>query len=284
MVLVENKIFSDTLQIQDTSSVTIRNCTFRNMPNKIGIRLNRVTNILIEKCIFDNVNPIYVISSSGIEVRNCSAKNIHAQKPRGQFFQANACTGPLLIHHNTIENDPEVSIAEDVINLYKTYCSKETPAIVEHNIIIGGGTSSSGGGIMLGDNGGSWQTARFNRLITPGQYGIACAGGSNIVIANNQVYSEKTLISNVGIYVWKQRATVCSNIQVVDNLVNWTNKDGVLNGFWDGRNCVPLTVQNNNFKWSEKPEMSSEKPLETIYDLNDVFLRIENNKLYVLKK
>ena len=88
-----------------------------------------------------------------------------------------------------------------------------------------------------------------NLLICPGQYAIASAGGSDMKIMENEVYSPQTEISNVGIYIWPQKVSSCRNIQVLNNSVDWTNKHGKKNPWWLGSGCENIRVDGNNFKW-----------------------------------
>jgi hypothetical protein len=121
--------------------------------------------------------------------------------PRGQFVQFDKVVGgENRISCNVGRNQPGQGTPEDAISLYKSHGAQNLPISVLYNLIIGGGPSDSGGGIMLGDDGGSYQLAKGNILIDPGQYGIGVASGNNMTIADNLVYARKQPFTNVGIY------------------------------------------------------------------------------------
>ena len=248
--VIEDSIFSDKqtdgLSLRDCQNVTIRRCTFKNLTGE-GIRLHNCEQILIENCVFNNIRTgVYATNSKNIQVLQCDCQNVQGPMPRGQFVQLNQCSGTEnRISFNIIENILGQSNAEDVINLYKTIGSGAGYVEVTNNYIKGGGPSSSGGGIMTGDNGGKFQYVEGNILVDPGQYGIGCAGGENIVIVNNQVYGKQQPFTNVGIYAWKQRAPTAKNVFIADNKISWTNKDGVSNPTWKGNNVDNLVIEDN---------------------------------------
>lgn len=129
------------------------------------------------------------------------------------------------------------SFAEDLINLYQSHGTEAAPILVDGNQMSGGGPSNSGTCILLGDGGGSWQVASNNTCLNPGQVGIAVAGGQHMLIANNFIRSVSYPWSNVGMYVWDQYDSSCSDVTVSGNDVEWYNSSGVRNDFWDGGNC-----------------------------------------------
>jgi len=53
---------------------------------------------------------------------------------------------------------------------------------------------------------------------------------------------------DVGIYVWDQYASSCSDVTVKSNRVDWTNKSGAEDPWWNGGNCAALTESGNG--WS----------------------------------
>ena len=103
---------------------------------------------------------------------------------------------------------------------------------------------------MLGDNGGSYITADSNILVNPGQYGVAVANGNYITMSNNKVFGVSQPFTNVGMYTWSVKPELgpCTNISVIGNQVDYTNKKGVKNNFWDGKNCGPIAMSGNDFK------------------------------------
>ena len=58
-----------------------------------------------------------------------------------------------------------------------------------------------------------------------------------IQVLNNKIYARQQPFTNNPLYVWNQYSTQCSNITVRGNRVNWTDKNGALNGGWNAGNC-----------------------------------------------
>lgn len=203
-------------------------------------------------------NNILEYGSSGVYAEKCtlvqvdynSFYNIQGPYPRGQYVQFNHVTGGgNRITCNIGDNIFGQSDPQDNINLFDTWGLAEDPILVIGNKIRGGGPSTSGGGIILGDGGGAYQIAQDNILVKPGQYGVAVAGGHDMQILQNQVYAPTQPWNNVGIFVWLNgSATSCSNITVSNNKVNYTNKNGEYNAWWNGGNCGTINgLSTNNF-------------------------------------
>lgn len=266
---VSNKVY-DGLVIQNQkdnavrldrcSNLTFQNCTFKDCSGE-GLQILNSENIKVTNCVFENVRTgVYAVQSKNIHVSHCECKNVQGPMPRGQFVQFNKVTGPHnYIGYSIVYNELGKSYAEDAINLYKTHGEQDGWIIVEHIYINGGGPSQSGGGIMLGDNGGSYQVARHNVLVNPGQYGVACAGGEHISILNNQVYGKQQSFTNVGIYAWKQRAKEGDDVLIQNNQVYFKNSKGSNNPYWNGRNITNLRELENNWNASyQEPEPGSD--------------------------
>jgi len=278
--LYVNQDITAPLVITNQSNIIIRNCTFTNaaLKGKVAITLSSCTNAIVEDCYFENTNPVYALNSSFIDVINNTAISINAPIPRGQFFQGNNCTAPINVIGNFIDNSNKANVdAVDIINIFQ--CTGDPSLdhyiLLKNNIILYGGTNTSGGGIMTGDQGGSDQIVQGNYVYIPGQYGIAVAGGSNMAVIENDVYSPQTDISNVGIYSWNFHDTdpPCDNISVIGNRVRWTNKDGYNNPYWTGGNrpCTNTYSHGNNWKWIG-PTPTDIASLEQSVDDGDTFI------------
>ena len=106
---------------------------------------------------------------------------------------------------------------------------------------------------MVGDNGGKNYIVQDNILVDPGQYGIGVPSGENIKIINNKIYAKQQSFTNVGVYVGLQSeidggfACSGSTIVIQNNQVNWTNKNGVKNGWWNCGCCKVGVNSGNNW-------------------------------------
>ena len=104
---------------------------------------------------------------------------------------------------------------------------------------------------MTGDTDGGYVIVEKNILVDPGQYGIAAAGGNNIIIRNNKIFGRGQHFTNVGIYVWAQAGVPCSDIEVSNNDINYTKGNIPIpekNEIWDGENCGSITgLETNKF-------------------------------------
>lgn len=243
-IVVENKRFVDAPSIAikmygGANNITIRNCTFDGAAQEL-VELENATNITIENCLFiKGYSGVYAVGSKNVKIINCQFVNMRIKwingqfSGKGQFAQFNSCTD-ILVENCKGENFPEAD-PEDMISMYRS-----SNAIVRNNIFRGNPTSSwsnSGGGIIAGDNGGDNILIENNTIMTPGNYGIAIAGGNNNRVLNNKIYSERNAVSNNPLYVWKQDAPTCSSITVKGNRVYWIDKNGARNNGWFAGNC-----------------------------------------------
>ena len=241
------------LVFKNCKDITIRNCYFGSSFEE-AISIEDGSRITIENNLFaNNKGGVYALKTNGsIVIRNNQFVNTKGPTPRGQYVQLNACTGPgNIIENNKGESWPGESDPEDLISLFKSRGTAESPILVRKNIFRGGGPSSSGGGIMTGDTDGGYVIVENNILVDPGQYGIAAAGGHNIIIRNNKVFGRSQHFTNVGIYVWAQAGVPCSDIEVSNNYINYTKGNTVIsekNNLWEGGNCGTITgLETNHF-------------------------------------
>ncbi len=241
-----------SIQIRNCSNITIQNCLLRNATGN-AVDIYNSTGITVINTKMDAIaTGVYALASSQIQVLHTTCVNVLGPKPRGQLVQFDKVYGENnKINYNVAENIFDESYPEDVINIYKSNGTPNSPIEVKGNWIRGGGPSGSGGGIMTGDNGGSYIVVEDNILVNPGQYGVAIAGGNNIKLLNNLIYAENIIagLNNVGIYVWKQSDPECSNHTVSGNRVNYTDREGKLNPYWDGTNCGEISGWNDSNTW-----------------------------------
>ncbi len=288
---------SEPIVLNDIHDTTITGLEITN-PDGHCIRLNNCTNITIENCFLRDAsgNGVNVENSSNITVTNCSMEsiatgvyvqgqssqiqvlyntcvNVNGPFPRGQLTQFNGVSGENnKINYNVAENFLGESYPEDIINVYKSNGTADSPIEIKGNWIRGGGPSSSGGGILVGDNGGSYTTVEDNILVNPGQYGLAIAGGENMKLLNNTVFAEQKDFNNVGLYVWNQYDPACGNHTVSGNSVNYTKADGTKNNAWNGNNCGEIIGWDDN-EWGADIDASI---LPEVIDRCAIDVRAEN--------
>lgn len=238
----------------DCYNIKIINCKLTNS-SEPGIYIYNSNNVVVQENFFSNVSTgVYVENSfkGGIKVSHNRFINMLGPFPRGQCIQFNNVNGSgNLISYNICQNISGQSYPEDAISLYKSNGTPDSPIVVANNQIKGGGPSKSGGGIMLGDSGGSNQTAINNILVDPGQYGIAISGGDNNSIIGNYIYARAQHFTNVGIYVAGYNGQTCTNITVKSNKVNFMNNLGKANNSWIGPNTSMPSGWDANFWGAE---------------------------------
>ena len=235
------------IKLSNCSNITIQNCKLGPSKGE-GVFLSNCTNITVTNCSMESVESGVVADvGSGIKVINNDVKNVQGPMPRGQMVQFGNVSGTgNSISYNVVENILGQSYPEDEISLYMSNGTASDPIQVVGNWIRGGGPSTSGGGIMTGDMGGSNVLVQDNILVNPGQYGITISSGTNITIKNNKIYSEKLAFSNIGLSAYKQYQIETSSNTIMNNEVNYTNKDGVLNNMWNAGNCGVITGWDTN--------------------------------------
>ena len=244
-IIIEGIEISNTnrigIALYGCKNVIIRNCKLINFETSVGIYIEKGSNITIEDCHFENIQRGVLVrySEKNIKIDHNDFKNItgDGNSPgRSNGFQFINCYGAgNSISYNVIENIKGESSPVDIINLFNSHGTPESPIMVKGNWIRGGGPSRSGGGIDLGDHGGSYQIAEDNILVNPGQVGMGMAGGNNLTIRNNKIFGKKQTFTNVGLAIvnWTYEKTGPShNIIVENNKINWTNRDNKYNTAW----------------------------------------------------
>ena len=235
------------IKLINCTNITIQDCRLISARGN-GVDIYKCKNITIKDCYMESISTgVYAIESQGINVSYNKVKNVKGPFPRGQMVQFNEVSGENnVVSFNRCENILGESYPEDIINMYKTNGTADSPVKIIGNWIRGGGPSHTGGGIMLGDNGGSYLIAKNNILVNPGQYGMAISSGTNIQIINNKIFGKQQYFTNVGLYVWNQYPSACSSNTVSDNLVNWVKANGEANNSWNNGNCGIVLHWNTN--------------------------------------
>jgi parallel beta-helix repeat protein len=246
-----SNLAGNNLLFKDCENIIIRNCYFAESADE-AISIENGKNFTIENNLFaNNESGIYALRTKGeIVIRNNQFVNVKGPVPRGQYVQFDDCSGPgNIIENNKGESWPGESDPEDLVSVFKSGGTPESPIIIRNNIFRGGGPSTSGGGIMTGDTDGGYVIVENNILVDPGQYGIAIAGGKSIIIRNNKVFGRSQRFTNVGIYVWAQADVPCGEVEVSHNNVNFIkgNRDvAESNSYWDGENCGTIKGWETN--------------------------------------
>jgi hypothetical protein len=238
------------VQASSSSSLSIENSYIHDTTGN-GVEFYQVSNASVTgNRIERSAAGVYALLSTRIVVENNRFQNVLGPMPRGEFVQFNQVYGGgNRIKCNTAESIAGQGDPQDGINLFGSNGTATDPIQVIGNKIRGGGPSMWGGGILLGDGGGSWQVAKDNIVVDPGQYGVGIAGGQNNQLLNNTVYARSQFFTNVGVYVWNQYGPACSSITVQGNIVNYTNRDGLKTPWWEGGNCGSIAgLASNN--WS----------------------------------
>ena len=235
------------IQLYNCKNIYIINCKLQNS-KLCGVYANGCTGITFDSCYMSNAGLGFTaVKSSGIGVYNSQFLNMTGGQYSGDYVQFNNVTGANnAIENNKCQNNLGESNPEDGVSLYQSNGTAPSPIIISNNWIKGYGTSTSGSGIMTGDGGGSYQKVTGNILVNTGNVGIGCAGGSNITVSNNEVYSASNPVSNVGIYVNNYSGAACSLITVNGNKVTWINKSGQNNPAWNSNTCGTVNGWGTN--------------------------------------
>ncbi len=234
-------------------------------PNDTGVGINiyQSGGLRVDHNSFDDIaSALYVIQGSNdIVFEQNYATRIRGPFPRGQMVQFNNVrgTGNKVMCNVSDQTTPAYKIGpEDHISMYGSGGTPTSPIDVAYNKIRGGGPSQTGGGMLAGDTGSDNITLRDNILIHPGQYGIAIAGGQNIRLVRNRVYSRTVFPwSNIGAYVWSQYGASCSGNEVRGNQTFFIGRNGVPNAYWNAGNCGAVAGESENtWDWGTTTTLS----------------------------
>lgn len=239
---------------EETSDVLIRKVKFSNIaPDSSGqyfgaVQFDHSTEITVSESYFENV-------ASGVRLRFSNGPlqviQNEALNSGRNFFQCDDCNGTgIRISGNSLvrTNTYGADTLEDWINLYKSSGDSTDWIQVNHNRARGHSLSGSGSFIMLGDAGGRFQKAVGNIGVNPGQVGIGIAGGHNIKVEANRMYSVAWDSSNVAFYSAKYSPSCGNHIfpgteSSAPNRANWICGDPVhcnppaMNHAWTDGQC-----------------------------------------------
>ena len=219
------------ITLSNCSNITIQNCKLGPSLGD-GVDLSNCTNITITNCSMSDVaSGLHAYMGSGISFIYNDILNVKGPYPRGQMAQFDNVSGTgNRINYNSCDNISGQSNPEDLINVYMSNGTANDPIQVNGNWLRGGGPSTTGGGILVGDNGGTYQLVENNICVNTGHEGIQIAGGHDIIVRNNKIYSQKTTVSGIGIAVAKEPIAPCT---VQNNQINWTRADGLVKNLYN---------------------------------------------------
>ncbi|MBB6430544.1 right-handed parallel beta-helix repeat-containing protein [Algisphaera agarilytica] len=244
-----------SIRASGVENLRIYNSHIHNSPNN-AVSLDDCHDVVIQGNRIENVaSGVYAHKSTAVQVVGNLCFDVKGPMPRGQLVQFDKVTGEgNLIMGNIAVNRHGQSNPEDMINLFQSVGTPESPIRVEFNHLTGDPNvgsqdkSDSGSGIMLGDGGGQHQVCANNTLVNPGQVGIGVAGGGDIQVLGNTIVGDRSNVANVGLYTWNQYANApAGDVLVADNRVNWLNAKGQSNPYWNGDGFTKVTQQNNAF-------------------------------------
>lgn len=205
-------------------------------------------------CAFDGIRGFYGFQcgSGGVAnilidifwTKNIADNNSHTHGG-GSHMQMNEVTGAgLEVRYGKSFTDMGLSDAArlgvgDILNFYKVNGTSGSPAAIHHCMVRGGSSYAPGeAGIILGDLGGSFQTAHDNILIETGAVGAQIQGGHDIDMSNNIIYGPAHSYTFDGLQLGNYSGAACYNITMANNLLNWRNgfnNGGAISNFFIDR-------------------------------------------------
>lgn len=270
-VTIENSILTGPGHLVSTDFHTTTDLTVRNTyglgqnPNEYGrppgrfLHVESFSQLIVENNYLEGTMGIYVhrwMGGGTVKILFNRALNViglwsdgagswlrgDSQFSYAQFVQFNSVHDipDAEVAWNEVVNLPWQSRTEDVISMFDSSGTPDSPISVHDNFIRGSypadpaNHSFSGGGILLGDGGGGYQEAFHNQVVSVANYGIAIAGGRHIRIARNRVVSAGLLedgtriaSANVGIYIWNQYRRPFGDNAGSDNVVGYVQRPSV---------------------------------------------------------
>ena len=212
------------IQLVGCTNIHITHCRLQNTTS-FGILISNCSNILVDSTDITKVGTgVLAVGcpNGGIRVQYNQILNTQGPFPQGAGIQYSNVGGTYnRIQYNKIQNLQGQSNPEDAISVYKSNGSAADLIYVIGNWISGGGPSTTGSGITLGDGGGSNQCAEQNIVINSGNMGMQVAGGTNIQILNNKIYSSPFAWSHQGLGCGNYSGLPSSNITISGNQVKW---------------------------------------------------------------
>ncbi len=217
-----------------------------------AIRLVNVENVTVTDNYFTRVTSgvLFTDCTGPVLIRDNMGLNIGRN-----FVQLDKCHGSNIeISYNAMERfgtylRGEAEDVVDWISVYKSHGTEDSPILVKNNRARGHGNDRYGSFIMLGDGGGSYQIASGNVGVNPGQVGIGIAGGQNISVKENTMFSHEWKYSNVAFYSANYSEPYpCGSHLVTENRSYWIKGSlQIQNNIWTDTKCDDVLFINNYF-------------------------------------
>lgn len=179
---------------------------------------------------------------------------------KGSYVQFNNYNGAgNEIMYNDCYNPTDLPAAGDGLSIYQSNGTSVSPIKVNYNCIVNG--SSDPGGFMsivLGDVGGSYQQAYYNKAKNTGYGGYQIQGGTFIDISFNQAYGTKRTVSLLGLTSANYSGQPTNNLTAQQNKLNWTNFDGsIVNKYLNPGVLVPTGWNTNTPDHTPDPAVNA---------------------------
>lgn len=238
-----------SISLSNCSNIHIFKCKIANNTSGIGISLSNCHNITIDSCFLTNSGQgiIAVNCTGSLLIQNNYFYNILGSPDPNKWHSIalQTCSGGgNQILSNKIENVGTPYI-HDQISIFNSSGLVGDSILVYLNNIKGGQTILNAGGtngangITCGDNGGSYQSVRGNKLINTGYAGIqGNVASSNCTIDHNFIYSSSTSISLVGLS-FNGSGSSYSGIFIGYNKINWLDFNGHQDNLFTGATPPP---------------------------------------------
>lgn len=197
---IENLQGGYLIRCQGAVSLTVRHTVFEGALGGRAIYTEGFKSLEVMRSDFNRTGGIdlrWPVAGATVKIHRNRCLNTSMAPPAGlrQFLQFNdvKTVAQALVEWNEIVNEYGKSGVEDAISVFKT-----NNVLVRNNYIEGGypahySQEYSGTGIMLGDYGGSNNTAEANIVVGNTNLGISIVAGQNNKILSNIVISDGKL-------------------------------------------------------------------------------------------
>lgn len=233
-------------------------------PNRFGVVTVNCHDVQIIQCNITNCsNGIYFTSYSGatanLRADSNYIQNVKGPYPKGVCIQFNQISGAgCSASYNNIENLAGVSAPQDNISCFQSNGTAASNIIIQHNNLLGTGvTNATNSGVILGDGGGSYQSALFNTIVNAAHVELAIVGGNNMTAYGNTLLTNSSTIINpvlVQVNNATYPTTTCTNVVLQNNQGQNTRGSAT---YFPGSpfNCSPFTNISNNFTATINPNI-----------------------------